>query len=856
MRKLILFLILLFPLSGWGQETVLEKKISITFSDIPLEEALLRISKLTSTEFSYSDDQVPVQERVSLNAEDQPLKLILNSLLSNFELEYKYTNDRIIFRKAPAPLTQTVRGVVLDQHTHLPLPNVTILIAGTQPASGTTSDNSGKFKIPAVAVGRLTIQVTSVGYQSHTLSNILLGTGKELVLEINLTESIIAMPEVVVTASVNDTGLFSEAPPVSSRSFSAEETKRYAGSFGDQARMASGFAGVTSASDESNALIVRGNSPRGILWRVEGLEVPNPNHFGTEGSSNGIVSVLSPNVISNSRFLTGAFPAPYGNALSAVFDMELRSGNNERNEYSFQIGALGAEASVEGPLSGRHTSSYLVNYRYSTLNILDKLGVDLNDAGEYKNYQDLSFKIDLPSSTNGTLSVFGIGGLSKRNQQISNAQASDNADMGVAGVTYQKTVNEHTSFTTALSWSGTRISNYNETTGLTAGVLKTEESYTKSYTRASFLTERKLSESAFLKGGIIYSRLFYNFYLRNLDPGNQPYQEIINFRERDNTGITQSFITVQQNLSPEFVAMYGVHFIHFGLTKDYAIEPRAGIRWNAAPGKTFSVGYGKHSRIENLQYYLARDHQPGGNEIQINKDLGFTRANHYVAGYAQSLGNGHKLQVEVYYQQLYNAPVQSDLSSMYSVINEDAGFITDTLLNNGKGKNYGIEISMEKNFSKNFYYLVNASVYQSRFRIDNEAERNTSYNGAYNFHVLAGKEFKLRGNRDIIGINFKLTHAGGKRYIPIDLEKSIAGGRQIYDWENAFSPQLPAYFRSDLQLVYRRNKPRHAVEWRLDLQNVTNHLNAAYYYYNPSSQQISLKRQVGILPVFSYRIEF
>jgi len=838
-----------------AQSNVLEKKITVTFSDITLEEALSKISKIAATEFSYSDDVVPVNSLVSLTATEKELKSVLNDLLGNLGIEYKYINGRIIFRKAPAPLSQMVRGTVVDQNTHMPIPGTNIIIVDTDPLLGGVSDANGKFKIPNVPVGRSTIRITSVGYEPRILSNILLGTGKELVLEVKLTESVIPMQDVIVTPNQNETSYLSETAVVSGRSFSVEETKRYAGSLGDPARMASGFAGVTGASDESNALIVRGNSPRGVLWRIDGLEVPNPNHFATEGSSNGIVSVLSSNIIDNSDFLTSAFPAIYGNALSAVFDMKLRSGNNEQREHSVQAGLLGVEASTEGPLSNNHTSSYLVNYRYSTLNILDKLGVDLNDAGEFKNYQDLSFKLNYPTR-NGRLSLFGIGGISKSSKENSNTLTDNHANMGVVSATYQRVFNKNTSITSALSWSGTGISNYNEVFGLSAGTLKVEGNYNKSYARASVLAERKISENIFLKGGAIYSRLFYNFFLRNQDPSNQAYQEITNFQEQGNTGIFQAFLTAQQKFKSAWSGVYGVHFIRFGLTKDYAIEPRAGVRWQAAPGKTFSIGFGKHSRIENLQYYLARDHQTGGDEVQINKDLGFTRANHYVAGYEQMLGRGNKLRVETYYQQLYNAPVQSDPSSLYATINEESGFSTDTLLNNGKGRNYGIEVSLEKSFSKNFYYILNGSLYQSKFQVAGEPERNTSYNGNYNYHLLVGKEFKLVGNRHMLGLNIKITGAGGRRYIPIDLEKSISEGRQVYDWEKAFDPQLPNYFRTDFQLVYRRNKPRYSTEWRLDIQNVTNHVNAGYYYYNPTSQSVDLKYQIGFLPILSYRIEF
>ncbi|HEY3403356.1 MAG TPA: TonB-dependent receptor [Ohtaekwangia sp.] len=849
-----LLIILGFPLIAIAQSSPLEKRISVDLDQVTLEAALVKIGSLSATEFSYSDDIVPVGTYVSLLAENRRLEEILNMLLRPLHVEYKVAHGRIILRKAPAPVVQTVRGVVVDLSTHSPIPGVSIIIVDSNPLLGATSDADGKFKISHVPVGRTTIRVSSIGYDSKIISNILLGTGKELVLEIPIAESVTAMDEVVITATATGKELSSRGDIVSSREFSVEETKRYAGSFGDPARMASGYAGVTGASDESNALIVRGNSPRGVLWRVEGIEVPNPNHFATEGSSNGIVSVLSANMIDNSIFLTGAFPAGYGNALSAVFDMALRSGNNERAEHSIQAGLLGIEASTEGPFNARHTSSYLINYRYSTLDILDQLGVDLNAAGEFKNYQDVSFKVDVPFQQ-GKLSLFGIGGVSKSSRANNEVVNDDRSDLGVTGLTYQRAF-DHTLLQASLSWSGTRITNDNEIRGLSGGVLKLEENYRKSYVRSVVQATHKFSDVFTLDGGLIFSKLFYDFYLRNLDPENQSYEEIVNFSEKNSTSIQQGFVSARHSFSPSLSAVYGFHFIHFGLTDDHSFEPRAAIRWKVNHRTALTAGYGKHSRIENLQYYLARDHQAGGDEVQINKNLGFTRADHFIVGYEHSIQRDSKLKIESYYQELYNAPVQSNPASVYASMNEDSGFITDTLINNGNGRNYGVEVSFEKSFSRNFYYLVNGSLFQSRFQIADGPERNTAYNGNYNYHVLIGKEFNVRSGRDVLGVNLKVTGAGGRRYIPIDLAASVEAGQVVYELDNAFEPSLPDYFRTDLQLVYRRNKPKFAVEWRIDIQNVTDHVNPAYYYYDDPSESIRLKNQVGFLPIVSYRIEF
>jgi hypothetical protein len=853
--KLILPVLIFLPAMALAQTGYSpEKKVTILLTNISLEEALTVLGISYAVEFSYSDDIVPTQETVNLTVDNEKLVDVLDTLLSPYHLSYKIVKNRVMLRKASAIFTQTIRGKVVDQLTDAPVPFASIIVSGTSPLLGSTTDESGNFRIPAVPVGRLTVAVSCIGYDVKNLTHILLGTGKELVTEIRLTPSVTAMKEIVITGLKNDGIPGNGTAVTSSHSFSVEDTKRYAGSLGDPARMATAFAGVTGASDESNALIVRGNSPRGVLWRVEGIEIPNPNHFTTEGASSGVVSVLSPNMVERSDFLTGAFPAQYGNALSAVFDIALRNGNNERREHSFSAGTLGIEASAEGPFARHHPASYLVNYRYSTLSILDKIGVDLNEAGQYKNYQDLAFKLHYPTARAGTFSVFGIGGTSRSNKTNQALIDNNSSDIGVLGGTYKNLVNESTLLTGAISLSGTRITKYHEIGGLQDGPLRVEENYSKSFLRSSVTVRKKLTDRYFMEGGLIHSRLLYDFYLRDRDPGNTAYQDIVNFSEHGTTSITQGFLYSRQYFSPSLFGFYGLHVLYFDLTQDHSWEPRAGLRWQLSAEKSLSIAYGKHSRLENLQYYLARDHQTGGDEVQINKDLGSTRAGHFVIAYEQTLIPKHLLKIETYYQRLTNVPVRADPSSLYATLNEDTGFITDTLVNNGRGKNYGVEVSLERSFTQNFYYLVNASVFQSTFDRKGESSRSTAYNGNYSLHFLAGKEIDLRSNR--IGFNLKVTQAGGRRYVPIDLPGSIQQGSTIYDWQAAFEHKLPDYFRADLQIVYRTNRPAYAVEWRLDIQNFTNHRNAAYYYYDPARESIRLKKQTGIIPLLTCMIEF
>ena len=310
-------------------------------------------------------------------------------------------------------LTQTIRGTVVDKESLMPLIGAEMALLTTDPVTGSTTNVDGHFKIEKVPVGRHDLRVSYLGYEPMTIPNLLVTTGKEIVLNLELLESAVQLEVATVIAKHDKTGTLNEMATVSARSFSVEETSRYAGSFYDPARMATNYAGVAvgSSDDLANEIVVRGNSPRGVLWRLEGIEIPNPNHYGSMGGSGGGISMLSSSTLSNSDFYTGAFPAEFGNAYSGVFDLNMRNGNNEQREYAIMLGALGLEAAAEGPFGSEQSrqGSYLVNFRYSTLALLEAAG--LSPVGDVlPKYSDVSFKLNMPTERAGTFALFGLGG--------------------------------------------------------------------------------------------------------------------------------------------------------------------------------------------------------------------------------------------------------------------------------------------------------------------------------------------------------------------------------------------------------------------------------------------------------------
>ena len=307
-------------------------------------------------------------------------------------------------------LTQTIKGKIVEKETSYPLTGATIiLLSDSTQFTGTTSDVDGDFRIEKVSVGRHRIKVSFIGYRD-VITSIEVSSAKEVILTIPLEETATRLSEVVIRAN-NDGEASNEMAAVSARSFTIEETQRYAGSRGDPARMASNFAGVQGADDSRNDIVIRGNSPQAVLWRMEGINIPNPNHFNIPGTAGGPVSMINNKTLANSDFFTGAFPAEYGNSISGVFDLKLRNGNNEKHEASGQFGFLGTEIFAEGPLSGNKKSSYLFSYRYSTLAIFNKLGIDIG-TNAVPRYQDIAFKFNFPLKNRSAISIFGLGGKS------------------------------------------------------------------------------------------------------------------------------------------------------------------------------------------------------------------------------------------------------------------------------------------------------------------------------------------------------------------------------------------------------------------------------------------------------------
>ena len=807
-----------------------------------------------------------------------------NILLSTFFL--------LVALSTFAQPSQTVRGKIVDKESKFPLVGVTALLVNnaTQPV-GTVTDVEGNFRLPNVPVGRQTLRFTLVGYKEILLNNIVVEAGRETVLNLEMEESVTELNTVVVKVKRNGEAA-NEMATVSARQFSVEETGRYAGSRGEPARMASNFAGVQGADDSRNDIVIRGNSPSGVLWRLEGINIPNPNHFAISGTSGGPVGIINNKYLANSDFFTGAFPAEFGNTTSGVFDLKLRNGNDEKHQLSAQFGFLGTEFLAEGPLSKKSKASYLVTGRYANLWLFKKAGIDIGTEAT-PTYADGFARFNFPLKKGGNIAIWGVGGASTIDILISEQEASDrnifgqndrdqyfSTNMAVGGITLNKPLNKSTFFKATVAVSAnSQDANHDflflrknaqgdpliENKRFVIDSLRPLLDYKfteNKYSLATYLNKKWGAKST-LKVGLtadLYSFTAFD-QARSFNETTQKWNAWVTRWNTNNATyvLLQPYVQFKHYLTENFSFNAGLSSLYSSInTNSYSlIEPRVGFALELPHRQKLTFATGLHS--QGLPSYLYFYDQSGANASTRFpvKNVGFSKSWHFVAGYSKMLADNLRLLVEAYYQNLFDIPVEKTISS-YSLVNSGAGFsrlFPNQLQNGGIGRNYGVEMTLEKFFSNSYYFLVTASLFDAQYQGSDKIWRNTDFNGKYAFNALFSKEFTFN-KRKSLNIGAKFTATGGRWYGPVDATQSRLAQEIIYADATRNSLQFSPYKRFDLKTEYKINKNHLTHTIAVDIVNVLGNKNQLSLSYIPQAPYFKQEYQLGFLPVFFYRIDF
>ncbi len=767
-------------------------------------------------------------------------------------------------------ITQTVRGTIIDADSKQSLEGVAVVLLGN-PLMAASSDAKGNFKLLNVPIGRQGFQFTFLGYNTRTVNNIEVTSGKEIVLNIELTEKVYETKAVEITATKENNKPNNEMATLSVRNFNSEETNRYAGSRGDPSRLAASTAGVSSGNDARNDIIVRGNSPIGVLWRLENIDIPNPNHFSAQGATGGPISILNNNLLANSDFYTGAWPADYGNKSAAVFDLKLRNGNNEKKEFTGQVGINGIELGAEGPFKKDYNGSYLVNYRYSTLDAFTALGINFGVSGQPR-YQDVSWKVNLPTSKLGTFNFWGIGGISsislldsdKKNGDWSFTNAGTDlvygSQMGATGVSNTHYFNAKTFGKLSLSATSASFTATVDTIGITKEKFRTFSSNsTDNQYHLQYLLNSKINSRNLIRFTSTYSSLNLKYKIGQFDRQYGVFFDLLN--EDSNTGLLQSSVSWQYKINDQLIFNSGIHYQQLFLNKSFAIEPRAGFKWMLGKGQTLNAAYGLHNQMQPLINYFYKTYNFIDNTYtQTNRNMKFTQSNHYVIGYENMFNEHYRLKAEAYYQTQAKVPVNGAQADYFSMLNQGSDIggleLVDSLVNTGVGKNYGIEITIEKVFHKNYYVLFTTSIFESFFKGSNQVWHHTAFSGGFIGNVLAGYEHPFKNGKYKIALDIKSTMAGGNRYVPIDELASQQTGKAVYIAERAFDERFKNFKKTDVKLSFKINQKRISQSIFVSLENIFNTKNVLRQYYDPRLESLKIEYQFGLFPIGGYRIEF
>jgi len=775
---------------------------------------------------------------------------------------------------------QTIRGTVVDKVTKNTLPGATVYIKDSDPVIGAAADADGKFVLRNVPLKRTVVVCSFVGYSDFYSDDFIVTSAKEIVLNIELEEGI-TLGGVTVSAVRTISEPLNELAYVSARSFSVEETERTPVGLNDVSKMAQSFPGTQQGRlDIENDIIVRGNSSFGMIWRLEGLDIPSPNHYARPGSSGGGISILSAQLMSRSDFYTGGMPAEFGNTVSAAFDIRLKNGNLSKYENRFKVSLIGIDYALEGPFK-KDQSSFVFNYRYSMLGLLNRLGFHPTGENAFNEFSDFSFNtyFNFPKRKSN-LNIFGMGGTSMEiYNPIYPATARDpevlwhwelvkfGSDMATVGAVYTKLHSSSAFSKVSVAATSSWIERSNDTLDLEDNPYRyREDQYRDSRLVGTYVYSNRIDSSWRIKAGVIGNLIGFDFF--QMYTSRRTTLDINQFTlggtQVEGSGITQTAQAYGQaiyNMTPKLTISGGLHFLMLFMNNSASVDPRLSVKYQMSPGSRLSFAIGKYSQHLPLPAYMyvEADTLANGtiNAISVNKNMRMMYSNHYILSYQYATPAKFKFQAEAYFQDLYHVPVAANPESKYSMLNDNSEFPALQTSDLGRGMNYGIDVAIEKYTINSFYILATGSLFAAKYRPLDGKWYHNRFSSNWVSAITVGKEFDF-GKGRVLQVGTRFIHNGGHRYTTIDYEKSAIKGEYVADEDGYNASRMPAYWKFDGRIAYRFSRPKFAMNISLDMSNLTGHKNPNSVGYNATTNELFYYYHTGndFIPLLNIQIDF
>lgn len=781
--------------------------------------------------------------------------------------------------------TIDISGQVQEKLSRQAIANAEVELMYFQPKKSTFADSLGNFKLTGIPVGRHRLLVRSENYEDAIFNNLIVSVGKTPVITIYMEEKVITENQIASSKKLNSISIqpdvINTMVDISNQPFTLDEVNHYSGSRSDPARLVTGFAGIINPDDARNDLIVRGATPLGIKWKLEGLDVGNPNHFGYMSTSGGYFPIININMMDNSEFLYGNFSAENGNSTSGTFDINLRKGNTLKTDATAQFSLNGVEAMIEGPFRKGGDASYLVAARYSVLKLFGLLGLDFN-SGALPDYFDINFNIHLVDNAKRQSSIFGIYGFSSflsTVEKSSSGSISINDDNkenntkihnGVLGWKHREILSSQTYWQTTLGV----VANYNKESDL----FYIQEPDSSFYTYTGYdesLLMLKYSLNSFIntKFNTKFSmRAGLGLHYRQFDlAGYANRYDTLGYTLYDFKGgslLAEAFVQGQYKLNRKLKFTLGLRGQFATINNAWSAEPRFAMIWNPAPRHQIAVGYAwQSSEVPfRVQFQQFANYNSQGQVIDYNtsqQNLDFMR-NHYVTlEYTFQIADGWQATLMPYYKYWTSIPVATEKANGFSLVNYASEPLTNEIPpyrmeSSGTAQNYGVDLSIKKIFSRGYFVVLNGSWLNSIYQGSDLKSYNSGFNHSYIARLMAGKEFKVgKRKNNALFFSTTFTYAHGGFSTPLDLEASRLVQNEVYsdDW---YSKRIPDYLRWDLKFGMRINSRNKKLShyFYIDAMNVLNRKNIAYYYYDNQAHAEVPTYQVGFVPDILYRIQF